>query len=213
MAKRSYGQFCGVAHAVDLVGERWTLLIVRDLLVSPKRFTDLKVGLPRIPTNVLSARLKELEGAGVVHRRVLPRPDGSVVYELTEYGQELEDIVLALGRWGARTLGEPEPHDVVTADSMIMAMRSTFRKQAAHGPAVGYELHVGEIVIHTRIDNGQLEVAEGPLPKADLVIETGPAIKSLITGEISPADAIADGTVRITGRPRLLTRFVELFHI
>src|SRR5688572_3869489 len=104
MGKRAYGQFCGVARAVEMVGERWAMLIVRDLLVSPKRYTDLREGLPRIPTNILSVRLKELEDAGVVRRRVLPRPSGSVVYALTDYGTELEDIVLALGRWGAKSL-------------------------------------------------------------------------------------------------------------
>lgn len=213
MAKRDYGQFCGLAHALDIVGERWALLIVRDLLVSPKRFTDIKRGLPRIPSNILSSRLKELEGAGVIERRVLPRPDGSVVYELTDYGQELEHIVLALGRWGARTLGEPGPQDVVTVDSLIVAMRSTFRPEAARGDDVSYELHVGEVVLHIRIENGALRVAEGTLPDPDLVIETGPAIRALMAAELGPAQAIADGSVRLTGDPALLTRFAETFRI
>src|ERR671931_2934804 len=95
--RRAYGQYCGLARAVEVVGERWALLIVRDLLVGPKRFTDLRRGLPRIPTNVLAERLRELEDAGVVRRRVLPRPAGSVVYELTDYGSELEDVVMRLG--------------------------------------------------------------------------------------------------------------------
>jgi DNA-binding HxlR family transcriptional regulator len=213
MAKRDYGQFCGLAHALDIVGERWALLIVRDLLVSSKRFTDIKRGLPRIPSNILSSRLKELEGAGVIERRVLPRPDGSVVYELTDYGQELEHIVLALGRWGARTLGEPGPQDVVTVDSLIVAMRSTFRPEAARGDDVSYELHVGEVVLHIRVENGALRVAEGALPDPDLVIETGPAIRALMAAELGPAQAIADGSVRLTGDPALLTRFAETFRI
>ncbi|MQA08602.1 MAG: transcriptional regulator [Pseudonocardiaceae bacterium] len=213
MARRYYGQYCGLAHAVDLVGERWALLIVRDLLVSPKRFTDLKRGLPRIPTNVLSARLKELEGAGVVRRHVLPRPDGSVVYELTDYGNELEDIVLALGRWGARTLGEPGADDIVTADALIMAMRSTFRPEAARDMTASYELRVGDVVIHVRVDDGDLEVAEGGLPDAGLVIETGPAIKALMAGELGPEQAIADGQVALTGPADLLHRFVQTFRI
>jgi DNA-binding HxlR family transcriptional regulator len=213
VAKRSYGQFCGLAHAVDVVGERWSLLIIRDLLVSPKRFTDLRRGLPRIPTNILSTRLKELEAADVIGRRILPRPDGSVVYELTGYGRDLEDIVLALGRWGARTLGEPTPDDIVTVDSMIMAMRSAFRPEAARNSIVAYELRLGHVVIHVRIAEGRLEVAEGALPDADLVIQTGPAIKALLVGELSPAEAIADGSVQLTGQSGLLTRFVELFHI
>jgi DNA-binding HxlR family transcriptional regulator len=103
MARRNYGQSGGLAQALEIIGERWALLIVRDLLEGPRRFTDLRSGLPRIATNVLSARLKQLETAGVVRRRVLPRPDGSVVYELTEYGRELEDVVVSLDRWGTRS--------------------------------------------------------------------------------------------------------------
>src|SRR4030088_1295484 len=113
MAARTYGQFCGVARALELVGERWALLIVRDLLVGPRRFTDLLQGLPRIPTHVLSDRLKELEHGGIVRRRVLPRPAASIVYELTEYGAELEEVVLQLGRWGANALGHPRPGEIV----------------------------------------------------------------------------------------------------
>ena len=99
MSRRAYGQYCGFARALELVGERWALLIVRDLLVGPRRFTDLRHGLPRIPTNVLAERLKELEEAGIVQRRVLPRPQSAVVYELTPYGANLEESVMALGRW------------------------------------------------------------------------------------------------------------------
>lgn len=213
MTKRSYGQFCGLVHAVDLVGERWALLIVRDLLVSPKRFTDLRRGLPRIPTNVLSARLKELESAGLVTRRVLPRPDGSVVYELTDYGKDLEDVVLAFGRWGARSLGEPAPDDIVTNDIMIMALRTTFQPEGAKGLHAGYELRMGDVLIHARVDDGKVEVAEGPLDRPDLVIESGPAIKALMADELSPADALASGSVKVTGDEKLLDRFVAAFQI
>ncbi|HEX2172765.1 MAG TPA: helix-turn-helix domain-containing protein [Dehalococcoidia bacterium] len=213
MTKRAYGQFCGLARALEVVGERWALLIIRDLLVGPRRFTDLRRGLPRIPTNILSDRLKELEDAGVVRRRALPRPSGSIVYELTPYGEELEDIVLGLGRWGARSLGEPRPEEIVTADSLIMALRTTFDPRAAQGLQVSYELHLGEVVIHARVDDGTLRVAEGPLPGADLVIEAGPALRALMAGEIRPDEAIESGLVRLTGDPDLLTRFVEIFHI
>src|SRR2546421_12326679 len=131
MTTRSYGQFCGFARALELVGERWALLVVRDLVLGPKRFSELRRGLPRIPTNILSARLRELEGAGVVRRRLLPRPAAGVAYELTEYGQELEDVVLRLGLWGAKSLGQPLPEDIVTTDSLGLALRATFRSEAA----------------------------------------------------------------------------------
>ncbi|GAA2851222.1 winged helix-turn-helix transcriptional regulator [Streptosporangium fragile] len=213
MAGRSYGQFCGLARALEIVGERWALLIVRDLLVGPRRFTDLRRGLPRIPTNILSGRLKELEHAGVVRRRVLPRPAASVVYELTEYGRELDDIVLRLGRWGARTLGEPGPEDVVTPDSLVMALRATFSPEAAGGSRVSYELHVGETVVHAHVDGGVLKVGEGPLTGADLVLEAGPGLRRLMAGEIGPREAIETGAVRVTGDPALLDRFAGTFRI
>ncbi|MBK1784861.1 winged helix-turn-helix transcriptional regulator [Prauserella cavernicola] len=214
MGKRHYGQFCGLAHAADLVGERWALLIIRDLLVAPKRFTDLRRGLPRIPTNVLSARLKQLEAEGVVERRVLPRPDGSVVYELTDYGRDLEEIVLALGRWGARTLGEPGPDDIVTPDSLVMAMRSTFHADDAHDVRASFELRLGDIVLGVRVDGGKLDVAEGELTGgADLVITTGPAIKAVMAAELTPAEAIENGSVHLEGDPALLTTFATIFRI
>ncbi|HYH78942.1 MAG TPA: winged helix-turn-helix transcriptional regulator [Longimicrobium sp.] len=213
MSKRAYGQFCGLVRALEFVGERWALLIIRDLLVGPRRYTDLRQGLPRIPTNILSARLKEMEEAGIVRRRVLPRPSGAVVYELTEYGAELEEVVLGLGRWGAKALGEPGDDEIVTVDSMIMALRSTFRAESAAGPPVGYELRLGPVVIHARVEDGRLEVAEGPLADADLVIEAGPAIRALMAGEMTPAEAIARGVVQLTGDPALLTRFAETFRI
>jgi DNA-binding HxlR family transcriptional regulator len=198
---------------MELVGERWALLIVRDLLVGPKRFTDLRRGLPGIPTNILSARLKELEETGIVRRKVLPRPVGSIVYELTEYGAELEEIVLAFGPWGARTLGEPGRDEVITADSMITALPSTFRPEAARGLRAGYELRLAGFVIYARVQDRRLETGKGPLPDADLVIEGGPALRALMASEVGPDEAIATESVRLTGDPALLDRFAEVFHI
>lgn len=219
MSKRAYGQFCGLVRALEMVGERWALLIIRDLFVGPKRFTDLRRGLSKIPTNILSARLRELEEAGVVRRRLVERTAdgpaaGAVVYELTEYGRELEDVVLGLGRWGAKSMTEPRPDETVTVDSMIMAMRATFRADAARGVTAGWELRLGEIVLRVQIRDGELAVGEGPLPDADLVLETGPAIKALMAGEVSAEEAIARGGVRVVaGDPALLSRFAEIFRI
>jgi DNA-binding HxlR family transcriptional regulator len=213
MTTRVYGQYCGFARALEVVGERWAFLIVRDLLVGPKRFTDLHRGLSGIPTNVLTARLKELERGGVVRRRLLPRPAASIIYELTPYGLELEDVVYGLGRWGAKSLGAQRCEEIITADSLVMAMRSTFRPEAAKKTRVGYEFRFGDIVIHVRIDGPKIEAGSGPLPGADLIVEAGPAIKELLAGEITPAQAIECGSVRLTGDPALLTRFVEMFRI
>jgi DNA-binding HxlR family transcriptional regulator len=213
VSRRAYGQYCGLARAVELIGERWALLIVRDLLVGPKRFTDLRRGLPRIPSNILAVRLKDLEDAGVVHRRLLPRPGGSVVYELTEYGAQLEEAVIALGRWGAKSLGEPGPDEIITVDSMIMALRSTFRPETADGWRASFELRMGEVVVNARIADGRVEVGPGPLPQADLVIEAGPAIRALMAAEITPSEAVETGSVRLTGDAQLLERFARTFRI
>jgi DNA-binding HxlR family transcriptional regulator/putative sterol carrier protein len=213
MKRRSYGKYCGLAHALELVGERWALVLVGDLLRGPKRFTDLQRGQPRIPSNVLSARLKELEEAGVVRRRVLPRPASGVGYELTEYGRELEDIILRLGLWGARSMADPRPDDVVTADTVLLALRTTFRPEAARELRASYELRLGQIVVHARVDDGTLEVDEGPIANADLVLETDLSLHPLLTGELGPAEAIENGRVRLTGKRKLFEQFVEVFHI
>jgi DNA-binding HxlR family transcriptional regulator len=213
VANRGYGQYCGLARAAEILGERWGILIVRDLMVEPKRFTDLHRGLPGIPTNVLTARLKELEQAGVVRRRVLPRPSGSIVYELTEYGKELEAIVVALGRWGAKSLGEPAADEIITTNSMVMALRSTFRPESARKTRASFEMRLGPIVVHATVTDGKVRVAEGPLEDADLVIEAGPGIRALMAGEISADEAIKKRVVRITGDRKLLARFSEMFRI
>lgn len=213
MSTRVYGQFCGLARAMEVVGERWALLIVRDLLVGPRRFSDLRRGLPKIPTNILSTRLKELEQAGVVQRRVLPRPAGSVVYELTGLGRGLEEAVLAFGRWGAQLLGDPREGEIVTTDSLIMALRTTFHPQAARGSRLGFELRFGELVLHARVDGARLVVEEGALEEADLVIEGGPGFKPLLAREVTPAQALAEGTIKVIGDAALLQRFVEIFYI
>src|SRR3712207_6281242 len=122
---RTYGDGCQIAHGLDLVGERWALLVVRELLLGPKRFTDLKKGLPNASPNVLSQRLRELEQAGVVRRDKLPPPAGSRVYALTDWGRGLEDIVMALGHWAARS--PSPPRDVpIGADSTVLALQARF---------------------------------------------------------------------------------------
>lgn len=213
MATRAYGQYCGFARSLELVGERWALLVIRDLLVGPKRFSDLQRGLPKVPSNILTARLKELEEAGIVRRRAQARPPGGVVYELTEDGRELEEAVIALGRWGAKRLGDPRPDEIVTDDSIAMALRTTFRPEAATDDNVAFELHLGKIVVNARVDGGNVVVGRGALPAADLIIESGPAIRQLLAQEVTPKESLKNGTVRLQGKRALLDRFVELFRI
>ncbi|MFG1851583.1 winged helix-turn-helix transcriptional regulator [Actinomadura geliboluensis] len=213
MAAREYGQFCGLARAMEMVGERWTLLIVRNLLSGPQRYTDLRKGLPAIPTNILSARLKQLEEAGLATRRALPHPERAVVYELTDYGRDLEPALVAFGRWGARTMTAPRPGEAVTAESVAMAFRTTYRPEAARGATVGYEVRMGDFTLRLQITGGVLAVGVGPHPAPDLVIErlADQGVHALMTGAKTPDQALADGTVRVEGDPGLLHRFVETF--
>ena len=218
MKQRALGQYCGLARALEVVGERWALLIIRDLLVRPRRYTDLREGLPGIPTNVLSTRLKELEAAGVVERRLLMPPERAVVYALTEHGRALDTAVLRLVRWGAGRLGDPRPGEVVTAESLVMALRSTFRPEAAASVTATWELHAGDIVLHARVAGGEVHAGVGPSPdEPDLVITMAPdgppPLKELMTGELSPDTALAQGMLDLTGDTRLLRTFADVFRI
>jgi len=224
VGSRSYGQYCGVTTAVELIGERWALLIVRDLLVGPRRYTDLKQGLPKIPTNILSTRLKELQEGGVVRR--VPLKNCGLVYELTDYGRELEPIVLALGRWGFSSMGEPGIDDVVTADSLTMALRTAFQPDAAASlPPADYELHLGDVVLRVTVDGDSLMIAQlapagmavgarKPAGQPELVLAAGPGIRRLISGELTPGEAIDEEVVAVVaGDATLLHRFAATFHI
>ncbi len=138
---RSYDDPCGIARALDRVGERWALLVVRELVLGPKRFTDLKAGLAHASPNVLSQRLRELEDAGVVARRQLPPPAAAAVYELTPWGRELEPVLLALGRWGSRAT--PVPRGDLRVDALMIALETTFDGAAADGVKAHLALHLG----------------------------------------------------------------------
>ena len=158
--RRSYDDGCAAAHALDLVGERWALLVVRELLLGPKRFTDLRAGLPNASPNVLAQRLRELEGAGVVRRRKLPPPAASRVYELTDWGMELEPVITRLGRWGARSPSKPRDA-ALGIDSLILSLRTMFDPRAADGLRATYELHLGEDRFRAVVADGRFEIARG----------------------------------------------------
>jgi DNA-binding HxlR family transcriptional regulator len=211
MAARDYGQYCGVTRALELVGERWALLIVRDLLVGPRRYGELAAGLPRIPSNILAARLKELQAAGLIRRAPRSRV---IVYELTPYGRELEPVVLALGAWGFKAMGDPREEQIITPDSMTMALRTAFRPQvAATFPATAYGATFGAAGLLIRVDGPKLQVTRGDGP-ADLAFAAGPDIRRLISGELSADRAIATGVVEVLhGQGRLLDRFADTFHL
>jgi len=211
MASREYGQYCGITRALELVGERWALLIVRDLLVGPRRYGELAAGLPRIPSNILAARLKELQAAGILRR--VPRLR-IVVYELTPYGRELEPVVLALGAWGFKAMGEPRDEQVLTPDAMTITLRTAFRPQvAADLPATAYAARLGPADLVVRVDGPTLDVTRGDGP-VDLAFTAGPDIHRVISGELAPERAIETGVVEVLHGPgELLDRFASTFHL
>jgi DNA-binding HxlR family transcriptional regulator len=209
--RRKYGDRCGVARALDLVGERWALLVVRELLLGPKRFTDLRAGLPHVSPDVLSQRLRELERDGIVARRKLAPPAASRVYELTERGLELEPVVLALGRWGSSAPFPPgEPR--LGVDSAILALRTLFDPSAADGLGASYELRLEDQPFHARVAHGRLQVARGTAEDPDATIETDTGTLSALLwhGRRLP-EALRSGDVEIEGSRRAVERFLRLF--
>jgi len=211
VAARDYGQYSGITRAMELVGERWALLIVRDLLVGPRRYGELAAGLPRIPSNILAARLKELQAAGIIRRAPRSRV---IVYELTPYGRELEPVVLALGAWGFKAMGDPREEQLITPDSMTMDLRSAFRPEVAAAlPATAYAGRFGSAELLIRVDGADLDVSRGDGP-ADLAFATGPGIRRLISGDLAPDRAIETGVVQVLrGHGNLLDRFASTFHL
>jgi DNA-binding HxlR family transcriptional regulator len=210
--RRSYGQRCAVARALDYVGERWTLLLVRELMVGPKRFKDLLEGLPGIGTNLLTDRLKDLEQGGIVSRRVLPPPAGSTVYELTTRGEGLEPVVFALGRWGHQFLSHRVPGEISRPGWFMVALRGTFRSDKAANARLQYELRIDGQVFQMVISDGKLRVGQGgpPDPNMTLTTDLGTLI-GLVSGALSPNDALRTGDVSVEGQPDELRRFVDLF--
>jgi DNA-binding HxlR family transcriptional regulator len=207
MANRSYGEACGLAHALDLVGERWALLVVRELLLGPKRFTDLRAGLAGASPNVLAQRLRELEDVGVVHRRRLALPASSAVYELTEWGRELEPIVLALGTWGLRS-SLMDGSGIRSVDSMMLALRTYFAP--AKGWDATYELVFGTDRLMVRVRDKQLEVARDGYGPADATLATDTdTLADLLGAGRNLTTAIASGAAEVNGDKQALRRLLD----
>jgi DNA-binding HxlR family transcriptional regulator len=213
VTKRTYDQFCGLARALDLVGERWTLLIVRDLALGPQRYSDLLAGLPGIGSGLLAERLKRLEEAGIVRKGHLPPPANVSVYELTDDGRSLHEAMVPLAVWGARHLDVPDGDLLFRADWMLVTIGSLFDPERAKGVRESYEFHIDDEVIHVRVDDGRLETRRGPAPGgADLVVASDPqTFIDVGVGRLAVADAVAQGRGTIlSGSAEALQRCVEI---
>ena len=210
-SRRRYEDACAAAHALDLVGERWALLVMRELMLGPKRFSDLRESLPGISANVLTQRLEGLEAAGVLVRRKLPPPAAAQVYELTEWGYESEPIFQALGRWAARSPSH-DPTLPFSAASFLLSLRTMLDPRQAKGIDARIGFRLGEETFLAHLAEGRIEIARGALDDADLVfMGTPPVLAGAIYGG-QPMKALEGaGALRIEGDRALAERFISLF--
>ena len=205
---KRYGQYCPVAHALDLVGDRWELLIVRELMLGQRRYTDLAEALPGIGSNILTSRLRDLESAGIVRKKKLPPPWALTVYELTEHGRELDAVLRSLAQWGARTLGAPDPGDCWS----MYAVHVRFRPEAAVDGV--YEVRfVGGETITMQVTDGELVAMKRPAESPTLVVETPPEeLHAVIQGAVGLRDSLGQGRLRIVvGTEEHLASLVAMF--
>jgi len=208
VGKRTYGDPCGIARALDVVGERWALLVVRELLLGPKRFTDLRTGLPHVGPDVLSQRLRELEEAGVVRRSTLAPPAGSRVYELTERGKELEPVILGLGRWGSRAPFPAESGEL-GVDALMLALKTLFDPVRADPlMETSFELQLGDQRFEVRPTDEGLAVERGPAPYAIATIATDAGTLQQVLWH---GRRLRDAPLAIAGDRGAAERFLTLF--
>lgn len=211
VGKRSYEDGCAAAHALDLIGERWALLVVRELALGPKRFTDLRAGLPGISPNVLSQRLQDLEDASILIRRKLPPPAVIWVYQLTDWGLELEPIIRDIGRWAARSPQLPQGRPL-SVNSFVLSLRTMFDPVTAAGFQARIGLQLGEQSFLAEISEGRLLLPAGDASAPDAVLAGDPnALAAIIYGGQDLAAAVRAGQLAVDGDIGVVERFVRLF--
>ena len=210
-SRRRYEDACGAAHALDLVGERWALLVIRELMLGPKRFSDIRADLPGISANVLTQRLEGLEAAGVLVKKRLPPPASAQVYELTPWGYEAEPIFQSLGRWAARSPGH-DPSLPLSAVSLMLSFRTMIDPERARGIDARIGLKLGKESFLLRLADGRIRAVRGAAAGTDLVFTgTATALAAAVYGEV-PLEALeSEGALEIDGDRGLAERFVTLF--
>lgn len=215
MEHRTYNQYCATARTLDIVGERWTLLLVRELLTGPKRFGDLQASLRGLGSGLLAARLKHLEREGLARKITLPPPARTPAYALTEAGEDLGPAVLALARWGLKwAMGEPRETDTFHPGWAVLGLRACFDPAAAAGLRAVYEFHVGDEVFHARVDDGTVETLHGPAQHPDATITVDEdALVRLTSQGLAFSDALASGEATAAGDEEALRRLEGLFNL
>jgi DNA-binding HxlR family transcriptional regulator len=211
-AARSYGQYCSLACALDILGDRWTLLVVRELLLGPLRYTDLLHGLPGIGTNLLARRLRDLERASLVERRTLPPPAGSAAYALTRRGQSLEPAIIELGRFGGRFLPTLDAAEHIRSRWAVVGLKLTFRPARARSRRITYQLNLDRERYVVRVDGGVLHARQGEADEPDSVISTSTrSFLELLSARLAPSEGLSTGAVALQGSIEELTDFVRVF--
>jgi DNA-binding HxlR family transcriptional regulator len=213
MTKRTYNQTCSVAGALDVLGERWTLLLVRELLTGPKRYNDLLDALPGIGTNLLAERLKTLANDGLISQRRLPAPAAASVYQLTEAGRRLEPVLLELVRWGMRYQRKGKKSAAYRATWTAVAMRAFFRPDRARGLKLSCEFRVADEVFYAEVRERELHTAAGPATQPDVVVTTTPEIFRRFESGESPDDLEKTGKWKVSGSATALRKFIGLFEV
>jgi len=209
---RTYGDACGIPRALDRIGERWALMIVRELVLGPKRFTDLRTGLPLISPDVLAQRLKDLEVSGVLVKAKLPPPAASQVYELTPKGLALEPVLIALGRWGGSEAPPPTDEMDMSLDAHLLSLRTLFDPALVGDFATELDIHLGDERFRARVAGGELELERGEASDPDALVTTDHApLLDLAHRRAELGAALAAGTIEITGDRPAVARFLGLF--
>lgn len=209
-ARRSYGQYCGLASALDAVGERWTLLIVRELLLGPRRYGELLAVLPGIGTNLLAERLKFLVQCGVL-RKAVTTASKDRVYELTEVGRQLREPVLGLARWGLMFLGAPDDDQAAHPHWGFLAVQAMMDPRRAAGIDESYEFRVNDFVFHIRVEDGRPRAIEGPCDAPAAVASTDArTFVEIGSGHLTPFEALASGRLALEGDAESIMRCSSL---
>jgi DNA-binding HxlR family transcriptional regulator/putative sterol carrier protein len=197
--RRQYGDPCGVARSLNVLGDRWALLVVRDLLLGPKRFADLLDGLPGASPNMITQRLSDLTESGVIRRRKLPAPAGVWVYELTARGRDLEPVLLHLGRWGSG-LPYQSGRRILGHDSLVLSLQAAFDHTRADSLTGAYELWIDEEVFVLTVDGNALTAARGPATAPKAVVRTeAETLTATLAGQLPVPAARASGKLTIAG--------------
>jgi DNA-binding HxlR family transcriptional regulator/putative sterol carrier protein len=212
MPEHRYQQYCALARALDVAGDRWTLLIVRELAPGPRRFTDLVDGLPGISRNLLTERLRTLERDGLIARQDLPAPAARQVYELTDDGRDLAHAMAPLIAWGARRLGERKPTDSFRARWPAVAMAGLADREAAHGVRESYQYLVGDSAFHFTVDDGSIRLHDGRAQDPAVVLTTDEETwADIASGKIRFSSAIDVGALSVAGDPQAVKRLRDIF--